>query len=148
MGAEKWHRYAQRPGFSVYFIRSSRITSRIKMSFKAWVTPAVPMITLWRASLFISVHILQRLNLFSDTDDYVLLWYNSVRLYSFNIGLTPWQKRSAWFCLAKQNLVYYCLKYNKIRIIYYLHVAIYQLSVYNGTQNFPRSVTASGIFCV
>ena len=33
-----------------------------------------------------------------------------------------------------------------LTIIYYLHVAIYQLSVYNGTQNFPRSVTASGIF--
>ena len=35
--------------------------------------------------------------LFSDIDDYVLLWYNSVRPHSFNNGLTPWQKRSAWF---------------------------------------------------
>lgn len=33
--------------------------------------------------------------LFSDIDDYVLLWYNSVRPHSFNNGLTPWQKRSA-----------------------------------------------------
>ncbi len=33
--------------------------------------------------------------LFSDTDDYVLLWYNSVRPHSFNNGLTPWQKRWA-----------------------------------------------------
>ena len=32
---------------------------------------------------------------FSDIDDYVLLWYNSVRPHSFNTGLTPWQKRSA-----------------------------------------------------
>lgn len=35
--------------------------------------------------------------LFSDIDDYVLLWYNSVRPHSFNNGLTPWQKRSACF---------------------------------------------------
>ena len=33
--------------------------------------------------------------LFSDIDDYVLLWYNSVRPHSFNNGLTPWQKRWA-----------------------------------------------------
>ncbi len=33
--------------------------------------------------------------LFSDIDDYVLLWYNSVRPHSFNNGLTPWQKRLA-----------------------------------------------------
>ena len=31
--------------------------------------------------------------LYSDIDDYVLLWYNSVRLHSFNNGLTPLQKR-------------------------------------------------------
>ena len=30
--------------------------------------------------------------LFSDMDDYVLLWNNSVRPHSFNNGLTPWQK--------------------------------------------------------
>ncbi len=33
--------------------------------------------------------------LYADVDDYVLLWYNSVRPHSFNNGLTPWQKRSA-----------------------------------------------------
>lgn len=33
--------------------------------------------------------------LFSDIEDYVLLWYNSVRPHSFNNGLTPWQKRLA-----------------------------------------------------
>ena len=33
--------------------------------------------------------------LFADIDDYVLLWYNSVRPHSFNNGLTPWQKRMA-----------------------------------------------------
>ena len=33
--------------------------------------------------------------LFADIDDYVLLWYNSVRPNSFNNGLTPWQKRIA-----------------------------------------------------
>ena len=33
--------------------------------------------------------------LFSDIDDYVLLWYNSVRPHSFNNGLAPWQKRLA-----------------------------------------------------
>ena len=31
--------------------------------------------------------------LFSDIEDYVLLWYNSVRPHSFSNGLTPWQKR-------------------------------------------------------
>ena len=35
--------------------------------------------------------------LFADIDDYVLLWYNSVRPHSFNNGLTPWQKRMACF---------------------------------------------------
>lgn len=33
--------------------------------------------------------------LFSDIEDYVLLWYNSVRPHSLNNGLTPWQKRLA-----------------------------------------------------
>ena len=33
--------------------------------------------------------------LFADIDDYVLLWYNSVRPHSFNNGLAPWQKRLA-----------------------------------------------------
>ena len=33
--------------------------------------------------------------MFADIDDYVLLWYNSVRSHSFNNGLTPWQKRIA-----------------------------------------------------
>lgn len=33
--------------------------------------------------------------LFADIDDYVLLWYNSVRPHFFNNGLTPWQKRMA-----------------------------------------------------
>lgn len=33
--------------------------------------------------------------LFADIDDYVLLWYNSVRPHSFNNGLTPWQKQMA-----------------------------------------------------
>ena len=33
--------------------------------------------------------------LFSDIEDYVLLWYNSVRPHSFNNGLTSWQKRLA-----------------------------------------------------
>ena len=27
--------------------------------------------------------------LFADIDDYVLLWYNSIRPHSFNNGLTP-----------------------------------------------------------
>ena len=31
--------------------------------------------------------------LLSDIENYVLLWYNSVRPHSFNNGLTPWQKR-------------------------------------------------------
>lgn len=31
--------------------------------------------------------------LFSDIENYVLLWYNSVRPHSINNGLTPWQKR-------------------------------------------------------
>jgi len=33
--------------------------------------------------------------LFSDIENYVLLWYNSVKPHSFNNGLNPWQKRLA-----------------------------------------------------
>lgn len=32
-----------------------------------------------------------KIKLFSDIDNYVLLWYNPVRPHSFNNGLTPWQ---------------------------------------------------------
>ena len=45
--------------------------------------------------------------LFADIDDYVLLWYNSVRPHSFNNGLTPWQKRMAWSFWGK--LLQFCL---------------------------------------
>ena len=31
--------------------------------------------------------------LYSDIDDFLLLWYNPVRPHSFNNGLAPWQKR-------------------------------------------------------
>lgn len=33
--------------------------------------------------------------LYDDIDDFVLLWYNSVRPHSANGGLSPWQKRLA-----------------------------------------------------
>ena len=96
MGVEKRRDTSQRPGFPVHleeftdYCSDHNITQ--SMSRAGCPYDNAPMeryFNTLKSELIYQHSYTCEDKLFADIDDYVLLWYNSVRPHSFNNGLTP-----------------------------------------------------------